>query len=654
MSNAKHVAPIAQNQTNQCTITPPWILNQSEYHPLVCTFEPLVNGEQAFRAVYKAIEAAEKSVCIICWGFQPSMYFVRDGASLPIGALLEKKAEKGVKVRVLCYAFEITTGAIGPDFVQRYVNVTGWEKGLNESNTPGRHDTRIQDRPPTSTDAQYRFDVRWYAFYDEDQEIEDVAWKKIHAMFGDKKARNLKFASRGFSAGDRASIGAQDYADKGLSASTKATLAATPSHHQKMVLVDYEDPEHAVGFVMGHNMLDEYWDTDNHTSRRNFHLHSRPEPEPHKRANGALPRQDMSSRVTGPIVGDLFSNFSQAWKDETGEALPKADFAKYPLQSQRIDRVVLAQLLRTQPQYGVKDIMRLYLQAVNNATQYIYIENQYFRWPPLAEKIKAAAEAQTGAGRAPNKHGYLHLFVLTNSSDSGMGAGVVNTYRMLDSLGRADTIPSVARQERTVAVNTQLASTRSEVADQRKKVSNLAFAVRQNPNSPLAKQYAQENEKLKALEAKQKAEQQKLDGLQNGKTEIKEVEVPGLKIHVCTLVAPDTPDGQPWMDVYIHSKLMLIDDAFTTLDSANINTRSMEVDSELNIAHHKPEITYALRKKLWNLHTKGQGAQDDPAEAFDMWAKVIQRNKDQRKTKKHPIAPLIEFHRGSSERKNMD
>jgi hypothetical protein len=30
------------------------------------------------------------------------------------------------------------------------------------------------------------------------------------------------------------------------------------------VLVDYELPESAVGFVMGHN--DEYWDTDKHSA----------------------------------------------------------------------------------------------------------------------------------------------------------------------------------------------------------------------------------------------------------------------------------------------------------------------------------------------------------------------------------------------------
>ncbi|NAT62651.1 phospholipase, partial [Pseudomonas syringae pv. actinidifoliorum] len=42
-------------------------------------------------------------------------------------------------------------------------------------------------------------------------------------------------------------------------------MSASASHHQKSVLVDYELPS-AVGFVMGHNSLDEYWDTDDHSA----------------------------------------------------------------------------------------------------------------------------------------------------------------------------------------------------------------------------------------------------------------------------------------------------------------------------------------------------------------------------------------------------
>ncbi|EPM62416.1 phospholipase D/transphosphatidylase, partial [Pseudomonas syringae pv. actinidiae ICMP 19071] len=65
---------------------------------------------------------------------------------------------------------------------------------------------------------------------------------------------------------------------------------------------------------------------------------------------------------------------------------------------------LMMQLLRTQAQVGqpktnrkhkddvgdyeapVRDIQSGYMVAANNVTQFIYIENQYFRWPPLPRK----------------------------------------------------------------------------------------------------------------------------------------------------------------------------------------------------------------------------------------------------------------------------
>src|SRR5574343_476934 len=79
-----------------CKITPPWFVNGSEYKPNAGTFQFLNNGRNAFKAVHEAIAAAKKSVCIICWGFQPSMYFIRDGKAPSIGQLLEDKANEGV------------------------------------------------------------------------------------------------------------------------------------------------------------------------------------------------------------------------------------------------------------------------------------------------------------------------------------------------------------------------------------------------------------------------------------------------------------------------------------------------------------------------------------------------------------------------------
>ncbi|MBI6621141.1 phospholipase, partial [Pseudomonas corrugata] len=118
----------------------------------------------------------------------------------------------------------------------------------------------------------------------------------------------------------------------------------------------------------------------------------------------------------------------------------------------------------------------------------------------------------------------------------------------------------------------------------------------------------------------------------------------------------DSPAGKPWMPVYIHSKLMIINDVFTTHGSANINTRSMQVDSELNIAHEWMSVTQALRRRLWDLHTGDKGSQDDPEEAFRAWEKIINKNKDRQADKENgvPEAPLVEFYYDKAVLKDLD
>lgn len=80
--------------------------SESDAHsqPVPATFKALVNGEEAFGALYDKIANAQHSIDIAIWGLQPSMYFKRDGKSLRIGDLLIKKALEGVKVRVLVWS----------------------------------------------------------------------------------------------------------------------------------------------------------------------------------------------------------------------------------------------------------------------------------------------------------------------------------------------------------------------------------------------------------------------------------------------------------------------------------------------------------------------------------------------------------------------
>jgi len=110
----------------------------------------------------------------------------------------------------------------------------------------------------------------------------------------------------------------------------------------------------------------------------------------------------------------------------------------------------------------------------------------------------------------------------------------------------------------------------------------------------------------------------------------------------------------------VHSKLMIVDDVFTTLGSANINVRSMYTDSEMNIAHESEAVSSKLRRELWSLHTRNtetgkiMGAQDDPGTAYTTWANIIRTNKDRQSTGQPPLASLIEFYRGSPKRTYKD
>jgi phosphatidylserine/phosphatidylglycerophosphate/cardiolipin synthase-like enzyme len=322
---------------------------------------------------------------------------------------------------------------------------------------------------------------------------------------------------------------------------------------------------------------------------------------------------------------------------------------------------VRAQILRTQPQVGkggVKDIERLYLQAVNNTSNFIYIENQYFRFPPLAEKLTKLVKAYQAGGRKTP----LYLFVVTNSSDDGIGLGTVSTYHMLNALGRADVLPGVSKLERADDLEKQY-----EAALEAKKAADQAYERAQHvPVNPFSNsaQYAVNNlvaTQLDATEAAQRANDLKVQ-LEKARTEDpQKFNIPGLEVHICTLVPPDTPKGRPWDEVYIHSKLMIIDDVFVTHGSANVNLRSMEVDSELNIFHESMRVTQPLREKLWRIHagedgvgTKDKNGRLNADVAYEAWGEVILNNKDLRSEGRAPCASLVEFYRDSPSRSNLD
>jgi phosphatidylserine/phosphatidylglycerophosphate/cardiolipin synthase-like enzyme len=640
------VVPIATDHTHSATLTLPWFVQRATYSPKACAFEALVNGEAAFGAIYDAIEQATTSIDIICWGFQPSMYFKRQyqqsATNLTIGQLLDKKAEQGCIVRLLRWK-SLDNAA---QFVEDPAPGANPKAMIVDHVLAALHLAQLKD---TRTTWQKGFDLSWYHRV-------QVTGKTLWRL------GNLRYATRDMGLATRTRI-AREAGKQTEGAQASTTMALFPTHHQKMVLIDYDAPARSVAFVMGHNMLDAYWDTNDHSPIRKGPAEGR---------NGATPRQDMSSRLYGPILLSLNHNFCQAWDQATGEGLWEQRKVYEPEHQQTRERIpnvfgksgtpVMAQILRTQPEHGETDIQRAYAQAVNNVTSYLYIENQYFRYPKLAGQIKAAFERQVRAGRPPDRYP-IHLFAVTNASDEGIGPGTLRTYELISALGRADVMPGIALEDQKDNLQRQYEEACN--AELRAHAKREAIARSGDIGDTQAQVKAREH-RLVAAEAQRKAASDQQDALQkqmNDATRLqKELErnpdaaartvlpksTPGLKVHICSLVADD------WTPIYIHSKLMLIDDCFTTLGSANINVRSMEADSELNICHEMPSETTKLRKMLWNLHTRNRGGQDNVGKAFEEWKNIIDKNKKNRAKKLPPIASLIGFIYTGTVRKSLD
>jgi phosphatidylserine/phosphatidylglycerophosphate/cardiolipin synthase-like enzyme len=661
---------VSRGGTMSAEFSPRWFLDGTEYPRKAATFGLLINGQEAFRAVHEAIAAAKKSVCIICWGFQPSMYFIRDGKSPCIGDLLEANAREGKKIRVLSWSMEIPTP------LHRTVGVTGF---AGEPNTPGRRDLAISDKLAGMTDQQFEYNKHWFGLYDAqtDHNVKRSFRSLYRGFVNDTSMQNLVFRSRGFTPPDRAIIAIHSYLDKGISNTTRSVLASSTSHHQKMVLIDHESAEDAVGFVMGHNMLDWYWDTSAHSMKGRPYL-------PNLGPNAPLPREDFSSRVTGPVLNDLYDNFQGAWNrallEEPGYAvadpLPLRSGIAYKQKPRGKDVAMSAQVVRTQVQEGVRHIQQMYLQAVSNATQQIYIENQYFRWPPLAEHIKQHAKTMAQWGKSPEDHCSLFLFVITNTSDDGMGAGANNTQRMLESLGQGGALPAATRdariergelpasqveqyKQKQAAVDAAQSDIK-QLERERRGIDMEASQVAGLPNTSqgLTQRYESVNERIKQAEQRKADAQKSLDEWTTDTISSNELKTPGLKTLICRLVAPDTAAGASWVETYIHAKLMVIDDTFMTLGSANINTRSMASDSELNILHDRPEVSAPARQSLWDIHTGNYGGRriaDLPLEkAYTAWEKIMEKNLGQRKKGLPPIAALDAFLRLDPSRKDWD
>ncbi|MDM0011039.1 phospholipase D-like domain-containing protein [Variovorax sp. J22P168] len=612
----------------------------SQTHPVSANnaVDVFICGQKAFAEIAKDIEAAEDSIDLVCWGFDPGMELVRetndkvkkDEQGWPrgqhFGSLLDAAAGRGVAVRLLIWYDRLGSakqnnmpGYTGDQRTGYWIDKTTTRRedmaalGLN-SPPPvlGRQDMRSCEQ------QRHDYCVEW--------------WRRVMAPAekGDIRTR-IEVRLRGGSSSDevRESLGCKGNEEDlpssaagsaGGLATEKMLLERFPTHHQKTILIDYawKEGAKAVGYVMGLNSVTDYWDSEDHE----FDTPLREVDWARKTATAAAlpksrdvsrdPLQDYASRIQGPALQGVQRNFVKAWVRAGGSVGSRDQDALPPKLKAFASPGSIIQIVRTQPQEGSdKSIKNAYWQAASFARQYIYIENQYFYYESWVRHLKETrARFMKGLQKASRPPQMLHLIaVIPSPEDDGM---IPRTYDMVKSLGEADSMPNQDKGMKAIGRKWERWSQLPEdkrLDPDNAPVWNAVYATARQVAAPVKNHMTGE-----------------LEGL-------------GLKVLIARLVTqnkgkPMPRPEQDFRQIYIHSKLMLIDDACFTLGSANMNVRSMAVDSELNMITDDHLKAKDLRKRVWGMHAggynKSAGGEGGPVaikSAFADWQKVMELNK---------------------------
>jgi phosphatidylserine/phosphatidylglycerophosphate/cardiolipin synthase-like enzyme len=619
----------------QCLTRPWWVRTSKHgtYPPRHgCSLEPLICGEEVFGRIQKDIHKAKHSVDIITWGFDPGMVLVRG-----------ERAEDGIRYGDLLK--QIATRTENPVTVRLLLWHDNAASYSIQKNNPGLYGTRI---PTIGAYAGYynethdQYNREWF---------DEIIAKKVPNIVLHTREVALKFRGPALAG------------EKYKSSTVKGTLGSIyPTHHQKMILIDYDTPARAVGYVMGHNSTTDFWDTAKHRfqdgrretlykknpaeqvgtlsaaidegwdryDRQMQMLKGLPEQPPRRKAERrveffkkyaftAKPYQDVSLRVRGPILYDMNHNFCYGWAEAEqatstlmnaiwmtppGLAI-KATLAVANTINKKPEKVPAlvqsrqhlkaadfklpggqhsAQLMRTYPAYKEKSIKECYANLTRLTQHYIFIQNQYIQYEDWADHLTKCVETLRKAGYTKP----LYVFILTSTPETdGMDLA---TYDIARQLGRSDTMK--VEHEETVEK-----------------------AMRGKTKMPITAEALAE-QGIKAL----------MGSMWSG--------------------AEQPKSTKDYEETYIHAKVAIVDDAAFTIGSANLNVRSMALDSELNLLSEAKDVAFDLRKKLFDQCTKDEGPAQfgDMGKTFDKWLKLMDYNAKMMAKGKPLTGQIATFH----------
>jgi phosphatidylserine/phosphatidylglycerophosphate/cardiolipin synthase-like enzyme len=638
----------------KATSTPQWFLEKrAATHPITHNnqLRLFICGEDAFEDIAQQISCAKKSIDICCWGFDPGMELVRAGAEWPrgetYGDLLIEAGKRGVKVRLLVWYDPYAIGPANPMNMPGYTHdtcpaakvpdpATMSAKRLSTANLAA--DAKRWKVPPILRNGALRPLSR--------QEVLDSA--RIEYCWGwwklafDGKLHGIEVRTRAGEASKiQASLASEKHQPGGLGdlEAERTGMERLGTHHQKTILIDYDykNGAEAVGYVKGLNSVTDYWDTTQHliedprreTGSKREASEGVQVDDPKKADKGFRtfkPYRDYACRIfSGGALVAVHANFISAWdragkgdKKETKKGSPDSAPDHIPSALQR--KVApgthsSVQIVRTQPQEDDKTIKEMYFRATEVAclaTGYLYMENQYFQYQEWAEcLIEARKKNMAGwkaggakSGKRKRDMPLLHVFIVIPVPERAQM--IPRTYDILATLGQQE---GMTGQSKLIDAENKKTYT-GVMHDDLGKPTGAVYTL------PTVVEYA--------------------NGIQKPSTDLLEQKY-GLKVAVAMLQTSGINQRRMrYREIYIHSKLLLVDDGFFSLGSANLNQRSMAVDSEINLATNDAEKATELRKRIWKqLLGDSTGTNTDLAvdvtKAFGEWVERMKDNLDQKK-----------------------
>lgn len=633
----------------KATSTVQWFLeNRSKTHPVTHNneLEVFICGEKAFADIAEKIKAAKHSIDICCWGFDPGMELVRgEGTTWPrgetYGDLLIAAGKRKPKVRIRLLVWYSKIGSPAALNMPGYSHGTNpWRSvgGSNEADQIGakRSVALLQEkyRTPAVTLRAVGTPARGSGA------VGTITPESLSAMAREEYCHNWYRAAfagllTGISiqtrAGDPAliekSLASEKYKPGGLGdlEAERTGMVKVGTHHQKTLLIDYDymGGAKAVGYVKGLNSVTDYWDTEDHLiedpKRECGGKRESAEAvqvDEGKKADAGFrtfkPYRDYACRISGGALACVHANFVRAWGRAGGDTLCD-DLETIPsaLKRKGIPGAHSSiQIVRTQPEEQDKTAKEMYFLATDtaaNATGYLYIENQYFQYQEWAERLIQARKnvmarwkaACPAAGKTKGDMPLLHVFIVMPVAERKQM--VPRTYDTLAVLGQQAgmTGQSELIDKENKRVHTGVSR------DDMGKPTGAVYA------KPTVVEYANGIDKPSVAALEQKY---------------------GLKVAVAMLQTSGYDQRRVrYREIYIHSKLLLVDDSFFSLGSANLNQRSMAVDSEINLATNDARRAKDLRQKIWGKLSGGtvdgkSGSAAEIAQAFKDWTNIMKVN----------------------------